>query len=68
MIYDIFYVSKQKVDIDSWQQFRQRFPSAQKIDNISSLDDVKKKSFTKFFWLVWDDLIIKEDFAFDYRV
>jgi hypothetical protein len=68
MIYDIFYVSKQKVDIDSWQQFRQRFPSAQKIDNISSLDDVKKKSFTKFFWLVWDDLIITEDFAFDYRV
>jgi hypothetical protein len=68
MIYDIFYVSKQKIEADSWHQFRQRFPSAQKIENIKTLDDVKKKSFTKFFWLVWDDLIIAEDFAFDYRV
>jgi len=68
MIYDIFYVSKQQVDADSWQQFRQRFPSAQKIDNVQSIDDVKKKSFTKFFWLVWDDLIVSEDFVFDYRV
>jgi hypothetical protein len=68
MIYDIFYVSKQQVDANSWQQFRQRFPSAQKIENIKTIDDAKKKSFTKFFWLVWDDLIITEDFAFDYRV
>ena len=68
MIYDIFYVSKQQVNADGWQQFRQRFPSAQKIDNVKTLDDVKKKSFTKFFWLVWDDLIVSEDFAFDYRV
>jgi hypothetical protein len=67
MIYDIFYVSKQQVDTDSWQQFRQRFPSAQKIENVKTIDDVKKKSFTKFFWLVWDDLIVAEDFAFDYR-
>jgi hypothetical protein len=68
MIYDIFYVSKQKVDAASWQQFRQRFPAAQKIENVKTIDDVKKKSFTKFFWLVWDDLIVSEDFVFDYRV
>lgn len=68
MIYDIFYVSKQQVDFDSWQQFRQRFPSAQKIDNVGSLDDIKKKSFTKFFWVVWDDLNVLETFTFDYRV
>ena len=68
MIYDIFYVSKQQVDADSWQQFRQRFPSAQKIENVKTIDDVKKRSFTKFFWLVWDDLIVSEDFVFDYRV
>jgi len=68
MIYDIFYVSKQQVDADSWQQFRCRFPSAQKIENVQSIDDVKKKSFTKFFWLVWDDQEILDDFNFDYRV
>ena len=68
MIYDIFYVSKQQVDTAGWQQFCQRFPSAQKIDNVKTIDDVKKKSFTKFFWLVWDDVVIADDFMFDYRV
>jgi len=68
MIYDIFYISKHQIDADVWQQFRQRFPSAQKIENVVSIDDIKKKAFTKFFWLVWDDLIVSDDFAFDYRV
>ncbi len=68
MIYDIFYVSKENINEIEWQKFRNRFPSAQKIENIISIDDVKKKSFTKFFWLVWDDVIIVDDFAFDYRV
>lgn len=68
MIYDIFYVSKKSISDVEWQQFCERFPSAQKIENVQSIDDVKKKSFTKFFWLVWDDLIVLEDFAFDYRV
>ena len=68
MIYDIFYVSKQKVDADGWQHFRQRFPSAQKIENVKTIDDIKKKTFTKFFWIVWDDQEILEDFNFEYRV
>ena len=68
MIYDIFYVSKQQVDVDSWQQFRQRFPSAQKIENVKNFNDIRKKAFTKFFWVVWDDLEVLETFTFDYRV
>jgi hypothetical protein len=68
MIYDIFYVSRQEVNVESWQQFRQRFPSAQKIENVKTLDDIKKKSFTKFFWVVWDDLVVSDNFLFDYRV
>ncbi len=68
MIYDIFYVSKEKINDVDWQQFRSRFPSAQKIENITSMDDVKKRAFTKFFWLVWDDVVISKDFNFDYRV
>lgn len=68
MIYDIFYVSQTLVDEESWTVFSQRFPSAQKISFVKSVDDIKKKSFTKFFWIVWDDLIISQDFMFDYRV
>jgi hypothetical protein len=68
MIYDIFYLSKQQIDEFSWQQFRQRFPSAQKIENVKTIDDIKKKSFTKFFWMVWDDVVTADDFTFNYRV
>lgn len=68
MIYDIFYVSQSLVDEDSWKEFSVRFPSAQKISFVKSIEDIKKKSFTKFFWIVWDDLIVSKDFIFDYRV
>ena len=68
MIYDIFYVSKTLIDSDKWQHFRSRFPAAQKVENVKTLDDIKKKSFTKFFWVVWDDLVVSDNFSFDYRI
>ena len=68
MVYDIFYVSKNIIDEQNWKQFRSKFPSSQKIDNVKSFDDIKKKAFTKFFWVVWDDLNIVDTFKFDYKV
>lgn len=68
MIYDLFYVSQNKIKDDDWLKFRQRFPSAQKIEEVVSFDDIKKRAFTKLFWVVWDDLEVVEDFKFDYRV
>jgi hypothetical protein len=68
MVYDIFYVSANLVNPNDWKQFRERFPTAQKIENVRSIDDIKKKSFTKFFWLVWDDVDVSSDFKFDYRI
>lgn len=68
MIYDIFYVSREAVNDSDWKSFRQRFPSSQKIDNVKTFDDIKKKAFTKFFWVVWDDLIVSSEFIFDYRI
>jgi hypothetical protein len=68
MVYDIFYVSKNIISEYDWKQFRLRFPSAQKIDNVKSFGDIKKKAFTKLFWVVWDDLEIVENFNFSYRV
>ena len=56
MVYDIFYVIKNNIDEQDWKQFRLRFPSAQKIENVASFDDIKKKAFTKLFWVVWNDL------------
>lgn len=68
MIYDIFYVSRAAINEDDWNCFRLRFPSAQKVENVKTIDDIKKKSFTKFYWVVWDDLIVLDEFSFDYRV
>jgi hypothetical protein len=68
MAYDIFYVSKNTIDTTDWNQFRSRFPSAQKIDGVKSFDDIRKKAFTKLFWVIWDDLEIVDNFNFDYQV
>jgi hypothetical protein len=67
-MYDIFFVSHQNVNQDLWTNFKNRFPTSQKIDNVKNLEQIKKKSFTKFFYVVWDDIEISSDFLFDYRI
>jgi len=67
MKYDLFYVSTGPIDQQDWLEFKSRFPSAQKIENAASIDDIKKRSFTKLFWVVWNDLKVKEDFNFEYE-
>jgi len=66
-MYDIFLVGKGTIDEDVWATFKHRFPNAQKLENVKSFEEVKSKSFTKFFWVVWDYLSVT-DFNFDYRV
>jgi hypothetical protein len=68
MIYDIFYVSKNKINEADWLSFNNRFPSSQKIENVQSFTDISKKSFTKLFWVVWNDLIVLPNFNFTYIV
>lgn len=67
-MYDIFFISSGRIKDHVWQQFKQRFPSAQKLENVKSFEEVKSKSFTKMFWVVWDNLKIRNDFNLDYRV
>ena len=66
MIYDIFYVSKNTIDETDWLSFNKRFPLSQKIENTKCFSDISNKAFTKLFWVVWDDLIISNDFNFNY--
>jgi hypothetical protein len=65
MKYDLFYVAGNN-SLESWNKFKSRFPTAQKIDHIQSFDQIKSRSFTKMFWVVWDDLIVNDNFNFDY--
>lgn len=68
MIYDIFYASKGTISDQDFKKFRDRFPTSQKIQNVRSFEDIKNKSFTKFFWIVWDDVVIEDSFNFDYKI
>lgn len=68
MIYDIFYISKKRINEDDWLSFKKRFPLSQKIENVKNFSDISNKSFTKWFWVVWDDLIISDDFDFSYII
>lgn len=67
MIYDIFYVSKSKINDSDWSKFRQRFPISQKIENVENFEDIRSKAFTKFFYVVWNGTEVL-NFNFDYEV
>jgi hypothetical protein len=67
-MYDVFYVGKGFVDTDSWERFSHRFPKAQKLENIKTFEEVKSRSFTKCFWVVWDYVNLNEVFNLDYLI
>ena len=67
-MYDIFFVGQDNIDNNAWNKFKQKFPNAQKVENAKTFNDVSSKSFTKHFWVVWDNITLKEDFKLDYRI
>ena len=61
-MYDIFLVSKKNIKENKWQDFHKRYPSSIKIENVKNIEDIRNKSFTKMFWIIWDDLILNDSF------
>ncbi len=61
-MYDIFFVSRGLISIEKKQQLSNRFPNIQFVENCFNIRDISTKSFTKMFWVIWDDLIIRDDF------
>lgn len=61
-MYDIFVISKNVVDPNVYRIVKDKYPTAQKLDRVFSIDQVAKKSFTKMFWIIWDDLILQPNF------
>jgi hypothetical protein len=62
-MYDIIYISNR--DDTGYEKLKERFPLAKRA---ISLEDAKQRAFTKLFWIVYSDLIINDDFKFDYKV
>ena len=68
-MYDIFFIGNNE---QSFLKLRARFPTAKQIpivtDVFESFTAAKQKSFTRMFWVVWDDLEILPSFNFDLKV
>lgn len=67
-MYDIFFVATRNDIDDRWNDLKSRFPRVQRINSPKNLNEIKKKSLTKFFYVVWDDICVVDEFDFDYRI
>lgn len=67
-MYDILFISNGQSSDTAWEELHTRFPRAQRLENIDSFEILKNTSLTRFFYAVWDDIKIAEDFNFDYKI
>lgn len=67
-MYDILLVSPTSVDKNHWNSFLKKFPNTHILENIKSFQEVKEAALTKFFWVVWDNLCVVDDFDFSYTI
>jgi hypothetical protein len=66
-MYDIFYVSKGEGNITDWKTIKSKYPLAQQLTNIKSYEEIRSKSFTKMFWVIWDDVDLTSFNLLDYK-
>ena len=69
-MYDIFYVSKNNGNNgnnEDWLTIKSKYPLAQRLSNITSYEDIQSKSFTKMFWVIWDDVELTSFNLLDYK-
>jgi len=62
-MYDIFYIGNpSKLQ---FTKLKTRFPTAKYAEDVPQ---AKRKSLTKMLWIVYDNLVVNEDFDFNYTV
>jgi hypothetical protein len=66
-MYDIFYVSKGEGNTKDWETIKSTYPLSQKLTNIQSYEEIRSKSFTKMFWVIWDDVALTSFNLLDYK-
>jgi hypothetical protein len=57
-MYDIFFVGQSE---DRWTSLKLRYPNARHCYELS-IKEIQEKSFTKLFWVIWDDVVLDEVF------
>ena len=60
-MYDIIFIGEKN---KQWKSAKQRFPL---LKHANTLEDAKRICITKMFWVVWPDIVINNDFNFDYE-
>lgn len=61
-MYDILFVGR---DTEDFQKLKIRFPL---IKRAGSFIEARTKAYTRMFWIIWGDVLVNEDFMFDYVV
>jgi hypothetical protein len=67
-MHDIFYVSTSNGNSEDWKTIKSKYPLAQRLTNIKSYEEIQSKSFTKMFWVIWDDVELTSFNLLDYNV
>ena len=67
-MYDIFYVSASNGNNQDWLTIKSKYPLAQRLTNIKSYKEIQSKSFTKMFWVIWDDVNLTSFNLLNYKV
>lgn len=58
-MYDIFFLGSADT---SWDVVKSKYSNAQRLEKNTAFDDIRKKSFTKLFWVIWDDVVLDTAF------
>jgi len=58
-MYDIFYVGSED---DNWINLKNKYPNSLIVDPNTDIYQLKKKSFTKMFWVIWNDVVLTDNF------
>jgi hypothetical protein len=62
-MYDVYLIANKDVYSQEYKDLKSKIPMLKCVD---SIDQAQKSCITKFFWAVYPDLDICEDFNFDY--
>ena len=62
-MYDVFFITKNDFQTPQYQKLLSKVPHVKIASDLSS---AKNKSLTSMFWVVWDDVIVSDEFNFDF--
>ena len=60
-MYDIFAISLNTFNQSNWNKIKEKYPTAILCENVKSFSEIANKSFTKMFWVIWDNILFTDN-------